>query len=416
MKHQRLLLVTFIALFIGVLLVGCTAALRSKHLTKSSQLRHKSALTYFLPMTQIHLVVTFQQEWKTNLLEKPILLPQTFKTNSVVTTSDTTNTISTQAAPPAQPVNPAGPAPAPNIIGAKINRTVKGKVNIQTLTNAVLVPHIVCRIQIDQVTVPDPSRCYLLELNPKLYSEDDFKISVDTNGFLSSINVTNADKTADILKTVASTAIEALKLVNGAFAALDKRGKPQQLQNIELLFDPTNDKEVTEVNNVLKQVAEIKVAPLVDKPLFVYRKDSIPAKKTTGIFHRPALPYKITIETKDEIINKIIMAPNEAPTVAYEIRRAPLVTSSTALTFKNGFLTDASYHKPSELLAGVTIPLEILKMVTSIPTNLIQFKMDISSAQAKLYQGQTNEASSYLGLLQAQQRLDDYIRTNKTVK
>jgi TnpA family transposase len=63
--------------------------------------------------------------------------------------------------------------------------------------------------------------------------------------------------------------------------------------------------------------------------------------------------------------------------------------------------------KQSEVLGALDIPLDIVKSIVSLPTELIQFKMNYSSENKKLYDALLEE-------IQAKDALIDYLQERET--
>ena len=124
-----------------------------------------------------------------------------------------------------------------------------------------------------------------------------------------------------------------------------------------------------------------------------------------GIYYRPLLPYELSIINEKFAIyyQETISLPNEAPILAVDLTRGPFITKKMTLTFKNGILTQMKVDKPSEVLAAMNIPLDIVKAVVALPTELIQFKMNYSSENKKLYDALLQE-------IQAKDALIDYLK------
>ena len=57
-------------------------------------------------------------------------------------------------------------------------------------------------------------------------------------------------------------------------------------------------------------------------------------------------------------------------------------------------LTGVTISKPSEVLAGLDIPLNVVKNIVSLPTDLIQLKFDFSKANTALIEQQVREVQA----------------------
>jgi hypothetical protein len=90
-------------------------------------------------------------------------------------------------------------------------------------------------------------------------------------------------------------------------------------------------------------------------------------------------------------LNRILYLPNGGPILSLDVLRAALVEKKNEITLENGMLTSAKQTKPSEILAGLNIPLEIIKALVSLPTDLIQLKINYSKADQAYLTQQLNE-------------------------
>ncbi|OLN27023.1 hypothetical protein DVDV_2323 [Desulfovibrio sp. DV] len=86
--------------------------------------------------------------------------------------------------------------------------------------------------------------------------------------------------------------------------------------------------------------------------------------------------------------------PNESPAYLFDLRRTAFVKKTYAVQFENGFLTSAKINKPSELLAGVSLPVDIIKSIASIPAEIIQLKINYNSQQQALLEAEKTKFES----------------------
>lgn len=132
------------------------------------------------------------------------------------------------------------------------------------------------------------------------------------------------------------------------------------------------------------------IALCIKGPTVPLRAVPANAEKTKdGIYYRTVLPYKMTLLAWEagslvRKIERIVMLPNESPTYLFDMKRSALVKKTYDVKFENGFLTSAKINKPSEWLAGVSLPVDILKGIASIPAELIQLKFNYNSNQQAL--------------------------------
>lgn len=115
-----------------------------------------------------------------------------------------------------------------------------------------------------------------------------------------------------------------------------------------------------------------------------------PYNVTKGILFRTKKEYELTIEIAGEvekspkycIIQKPVWLPDKSLTFAYDLKRGALVTKTYDLKFEQGFLTSDKVVKPSEILAGLSLPASIINSLTSFITNVFQLRVNYDSKAA----------------------------------
>ncbi|MHB9072578.1 MAG: hypothetical protein ACYC6G_03555 [Desulfobaccales bacterium] len=255
--------------------------------------------------------------------------------------------------------------------------------------------------------IQDPGYFFTLKYLPMTTFDDNIDVKLTELGFLDAIVVTTTDKKREIVGKVIEIAKEIAKITTfpGTVAKLEAKGK---VPNIDVEFDPDlflNAERKTE-RRVLEdrffKPYNIKVNLERTFPGGNFTKQGPTDQK--GIYYRPLLPYELSVECETEAIykNETILLPNEAPIMAIDLTRGAFIKKAMTLNFKNGILTQITVDKPSEVSAALDIPLDIAKAIVSLPTELIQFKMNYSSENKKLYDALLQE-------IQAKDALIDYL-------
>ena len=171
--------------------------------------------------------------------------------------------------------------------------------------------------------------------------------------------------------------------------------------------------ELIKYNNMIKKYGEcgLRYISLTWLPHHLnFEKDSSsPASGCKGVgsrsvYYRPLLPCILKVRFFDTLYEKIIYLPNKSPIIAFDITRPAFTKKVTKLTFANGVLTEVYLNKPSELLAGLKIPTEIIKAVAGMPLELLQFRVNYAEEYNKLLQAQINEINNRQQLMQLQQQ------------
>lgn len=123
-----------------------------------------------------------------------------------------------------------------------------------------------------------------------------------------------------------------------------------------------------------------------------------------SVYYRPLFPCKLKVIFNDNLYEKILYLPKPgSPILAWDLKRPAFVQKISKLTFTNGVLTEVYLNKPSELLAGLKIPSEILKAVAGLPLELLQFKVSQDKAYNDFLQAQINQIQLKQQLLELQQ-------------
>ena len=112
-----------------------------------------------------------------------------------------------------------------------------------------------------------------------------------------------------------------------------------------------------------------------------------------GIAYRPKLSYDLHIYTKRDptgpepwILQELkpIALENKAPVFSIAIKRAVFAERRTVLIFDKGMLTGFCVSKSSEGAGFIEIPVEIIRSVVALPTQIFQVRIDEANDQAKL--------------------------------
>ena len=74
-----------------------------------------------------------------------------------------------------------------------------------------------------------------------------------------------------------------------------------------------------------------------------------------------------------------VTLPNKIVIGKVNIDRTMFVNQVTTIDFDDGMLRKIDIDKPSEALAAIQIPIDIVNAILAIPAELIQFKSDISA-------------------------------------
>ncbi len=124
--------------------------------------------------------------------------------------------------------------------------------------------------------------------------------------------------------------------------------------------------------------------------------------ESTSIFYKPLKPCKVRVSMNESYFESIIYLPNKSPIIAIDITRPAFVKQVTKLTFAHGALTEIYLNKPSELLAGLQIPGNIINAIVGSALPL-QIQLTLDKATTALLDAQGNQITTLQQQLQSQQ-------------
>lgn len=290
-------------------------------------------------------------------------------------------------------------------------------------------------LQVMTKYVPDPELHFNLYYNRNIAYDDNINVSVSKEGLLNSIEVTTEDKTKDVVVTVVEIAKEIAKFFIAFPGGELKEIDASRIRYFDIAFAPENfivdakaepKSQITETGENLKDygIEKLRVVRMFDSSK-VKTADADTENSHNGVFYKPLLPYKLSFDHSIPVTvasttnegrktteavkyvnhyNLIVYLPNEAPTVAVDVERAFFVKKVTKLSFADGVLETVQVAKPSELLASAHIPLDIVKSITSIPSEIVQLKIDYSSKNEKLYESQKKEIDAKNALIETMRK------------
>ncbi len=115
---------------------------------------------------------------------------------------------------------------------------------------------------------------------------------------------------------------------------------------------------------------------------------SIPESSTFscgGLFYRRNLPYLLYARSNAKPAAILLFEmPNASSTEFVGYPTGALTDSKYTIDFDHGMLTSYKAERPSELLAGMTLPLNVVKAILSVPKDLLTLRYDNLDKQSDL--------------------------------
>ena len=250
--------------------------------------------------------------------------------------------------------------------------------------------------------VADTRRPFRLQPSHNWLRDDTTKFEVNSQGLLSTANVTATDRTGDILAEFA-----------GAISAGGGRGAGKvnfadyQMSSatcndpaFKMQFDPMYANVAGSPDNINKQLEDRGLPFNVDVAGVAQNPNDAPASGKTGIsgiLYRTEVPVLVTLSQQKDatrsngftpISGAFIPLPQAGPVAMIPMKSSAFVKTVNDVEFSNGMVKSWSADRPSEVMEVVRLPVKILKAIFSIPTDLISFKVDYSTKDASLAEQQ----------------------------
>ena len=253
-----------------------------------------------------------------------------------------------------------------------------------------------------------PSAYVDLEYHRDAFSDDKVTVELESFGFLKQVKVDVDDRSGDFITKIADIGIAAAKVATAFPATVFKIVGEDVEQEFTVLLDPyernTQSYAFLAKHSVTIDVTDFAGAQSLQTDVNTL---AIPDRCKGKICYPALIARKITFKTpigsREE---KVVVIPDPMNLVEIELARASLVKKTLTADFTNGMLTKISVDKPSEALAAVEIPLDILENIIKLPTELIQLKIDTSEKQAVSLEKQK-------ALIEAQQSLIEAVEEAK---
>jgi hypothetical protein len=313
---------------------------------------------------------------------------------------------------------------------------------------------------LEEVTVADDDRIYCLDHLSSPTAKDDINIvrgapviappygrnNQTSTNLLSFISSNSIDYTADIIR----------KLIRAAFIAIS--GKPDftpiarslkaDTPDLKLLanitFDPFSTFDVVRANSQLRSLGYCVLLEIGDVDTVAvegqrfcsnhryleerrarfaeayanYQRASDLPSSTPGILYRPRIPFRVFVYAKDDpkgstawklVQTAQLKLENISPVVSIGVNRAIFSARRTAFLFDRGVLVGWCVSKRSELLSAVEIPLEVVRSIVALPTQVLQVRIDEVTKSNELLRAQTD-------LIKLQRQYISYILDPKADK
>jgi hypothetical protein len=274
--------------------------------------------------------------------------------------------------------------------------------------------------------VPDPEARFVARHVESALRDDSLKLTV-ANGLLSTGEAAATGQASAVLVGLARiaaagrvgtdpTSLKAQRLTplvrSGKDAAPGSTADACTAYDFAAVFDPTDPQAVRGLASELaaKSGSSLKLqARIVGASPDAVRPR---AEAASGLFHPALVPVSIVVEPENAgacpnrespaAARLNVVVPDSRTRLLLPMDGAMFTKSSIKHVFKDGLLTEVSIDRPSTALAIVSLPIDILKALISIPAEIVKLRVDYSTQQTAEVTQQTKLLEAQLALLKAE--------------
>lgn len=223
------------------------------------------------------------------------------------------------------------------------------------------------------ITIPDSQHRYYLTYHANSFSSDKLDIEFSPKGFLKSIKTQIKDETTAFAQKLADSVSEGVGMVAGVgFRGVERRTL------FSATFDPFDESALKRINYQLEKLGyELEIEPLgyvlSEKP----KSEKAAKKKSFGVYCRPIETFELVLRSGEQERRDLITLPHPELIHFIEIPNARFVQNIFEMNFDdNGYPINIHIEKPSQAMALVSLPINILKAIFEIPSKIFSFRIN----------------------------------------
>jgi len=258
---------------------------------------------------------------------------------------------------------------------------------------------------------PSSNHQFRAILNDNTFSSETIEIKISSDGLLSGGTTTSEGQVDDIIVSTIS-AINAIK--GGGTPEVYSKSINLDVQNttsgackiepIEEIFIHTfsvdNNHWDDDLNNALQKTSFCYSVGLFNAP---NSSPDLSADSFNGLLYPSKRLFKLRIvntQTAEFVAEPSVVAIDPSIISFINLDKAHVATNKYEFEFEKGLLTRFKAEKPNEVVAFLSIPVDVAKAIISVPTEILQLKIDYSSKEEAYLNAQKL-------VIEAQQSLDD---------
>jgi uncharacterized protein YbjQ (UPF0145 family) len=248
---------------------------------------------------------------------------------------------------------------------------------------------------------PDPEQLFTLHYQPFPFSNDEVRITTNAQGLLENVMSTTEDRISQIVTELGDATKEAASeaMANMVMEASAPYGpaatatvcfETQEFKNTFMIPsaelrtgaftrswtirpDGAAARLITADASFKGALPEVLAA---QKGADAGPVSADPAQPTRGLLARPLRTTMLVLTRKGKpLLSVALLVPDETRLMTVPVLRFPFIKNIATPKFTNGILTENYIDKPSEVEGFLSIPINMLKAVCSIPSALFSFKV-----------------------------------------
>lgn len=273
---------------------------------------------------------------------------------------------------------------------------------------------------------PDTNNLIKIKYCRNWFSSDDLLITTSSDSLLQSISATSEDRIENIITQITQAPEQFIDSLKPALRTIKKDENEEQ---VVYEIHEINKSFIKGAEEIANGSFEIKCNIPLEKIegfdntdlqiSLVFKNDRIkklPSKVYNGIFTRVMANQTWHFEDNNKkfSISFTCFGPDSSRIIKVPIRSSFFIKKIQMPKFSNGILTENHIVKPSEIEGFASIPINILKAIFSIPSQLLSFKITHIQQETGLITAEKNLNSSKESLPKASENTNTVGQLNSS--
>lgn len=249
--------------------------------------------------------------------------------------------------------------------------------------------------------VPDPLHHYFFRYQPSAFTNDQLTLEFSPEGFLRRVSTVIEDQTGEFIKRIGE-----LGSTLATSLGTTRELAPAEVKDLfNGQIDPFDEKVMEAINKGLQQ--QVGGMTLSARMLGVeVSATEGPQSNASGIYYKPLGTCELTLSYDGGSTSTTARIPHPHLLGFITIPQGAWVKNTFEVTFdETGMPATINLQKPSTALAAVEVPINILKAIIAIPTQLIQLRVNLQNTRQ---QALTDQLAADKKMAEIESELDTY--------